>query len=282
MKIHDFHLHVVYVPVVEKREYFRQKKGSPESERKLKAVYNQISHSKKWPGKMPVERNGKTVIINAYSLLQDRYYEHMRAAGFDGFERGERGSTAEHLDVLDYKIKQDEKRLDALNVAIGNKAELSADYDEQADEKKKRLDVLKKEVTITEKAKATVEEIENMGKHNRLTGNTTFNAQETGKLKTLAMKSVTADNKVRAANRRRDDAEKERDTAVAERNTLKKQVDAGKPSSVLGEMSVYQKILKALQRAPHKLMAVIDEILKQPPEKAAPGQNNNRRLEASR
>jgi hypothetical protein len=99
--VYHYHLHVVYVPVVEKREYFRKKKGEPENaERKLKEVYQQISHAKKWPMRVPVERDGKTIVLNSYSLLQDRFYDGMVAAGFDGFERGERGSTKEHLDVL--------------------------------------------------------------------------------------------------------------------------------------------------------------------------------------
>jgi hypothetical protein len=33
----------------------------------------------------------------------------MRAAGFDGFERGKSGSTKEHLDVVEYNIRQEEK-----------------------------------------------------------------------------------------------------------------------------------------------------------------------------
>ncbi|MCL2055980.1 MAG: plasmid recombination protein [Oscillospiraceae bacterium] len=116
--VYHFHLHIVYVPVVEKREYFRQKKGEAEGERKLKAVYTQVSHAKKWPLRVPVERDGKTVIVNSYSLLQDRYFEHMRAAGFDGFERGERGSTAEYLEVLEYKIQQDKKRATELDKVV--------------------------------------------------------------------------------------------------------------------------------------------------------------------
>jgi hypothetical protein len=51
--------------------------------------------------RVPVKRDGKTIVLNSYSLLQDRFYEGMVAAGFDGFERG---STKEHLDVLDYKV----------------------------------------------------------------------------------------------------------------------------------------------------------------------------------
>ena len=43
--------------------------------------------------------------------MQDRFFEHMQAAGFEGFERGERGSTAEHLSVIEYKTKKESERL---------------------------------------------------------------------------------------------------------------------------------------------------------------------------
>ncbi len=35
----------------------------------------------------------------------------MRDAGFKDFERGERGSTAEHLSVIEYKTKKESERL---------------------------------------------------------------------------------------------------------------------------------------------------------------------------
>jgi len=54
-----------------------------------------------------LSKSGKPVLINFYSLLQDRFFEHMRTADFTDFERGERGSTADHSSVLDYKIQQD-------------------------------------------------------------------------------------------------------------------------------------------------------------------------------
>jgi hypothetical protein len=44
--VYHYHLHLVYVPVVEKREYFRKKKDEPEdAPSKLKTVYAQISHA---------------------------------------------------------------------------------------------------------------------------------------------------------------------------------------------------------------------------------------------
>jgi len=62
------------------------------------------------------------------------YHEHMRAAGFDGFERGERGSTVEHLEVLNYKIQQDKKRIDTL--------------DRQAEKKEERIEKLDAKITV--------------------------------------------------------------------------------------------------------------------------------------
>ena len=105
--VYHYHLHVVYVPVVQKEIYYRKNNKNPELAGKLKEVITQVSHSKKWPRFK--SEDGKW--INSYSLLQDRFYEHMKAAGFEGFERGERGSTAEHLSVLEYKTQQEAKRL---------------------------------------------------------------------------------------------------------------------------------------------------------------------------
>lgn len=182
-EVFHYHLHVVYVPVVEKVEYFRKKKGDPDGERKVKAVYAQVSHSKKWPLKVEAERGGKTVMLNSYSLLQDRFHDHMKAAGFDGFERGERGSTAEHLDVLDYKIQQDEKRLDTL--------------DSRIDKKQERIAKLDDKIAVREKAKATIDEVAAMGKPTLL-GGVNFTADEAKKLKALAKKSVAVESIIAA------------------------------------------------------------------------------------
>ncbi|MDR2446489.1 MAG: plasmid recombination protein [Treponema sp.] len=110
--VFHYHLHIVYVPVAQK-EIKWTKRAGPELAGKVKAVIPQINHTDKWP-RIKVGRG----YVNEYSKLQDRYFEHMKAAGFDGFERGERGSTAEHLDALEFKIRQDEKRVDALDERI--------------------------------------------------------------------------------------------------------------------------------------------------------------------
>jgi hypothetical protein len=128
-----------------------------------------------------VERDGKTVVLNSYSLLQDRYFEHMKAAGFEGFERGERGSTKEHLDVLNFKIQQDEKRLDVL--------------DQQAEKQQARIEKLDKKITVREKAKATIDEITAMGHSLPLVPGLHFSDDEAAKLKKLAKKAVGIDKR---------------------------------------------------------------------------------------
>lgn len=58
-------------------------------------------------GRPVLKKDGRPRLISSYSLLQTAFYEHMKAAGFTDFERGIEGSTAEHLDVLEYKVRQD-------------------------------------------------------------------------------------------------------------------------------------------------------------------------------
>ena len=94
------------MPVVEKDIFYRKNNKDPELAGKLKETITQVSHSKKWP-RHTTEKGW----VNSYSLLQDRFFEHMKAAGYDDIERGERGSTREHLEVMEYKTQQEAKRL---------------------------------------------------------------------------------------------------------------------------------------------------------------------------
>ena len=109
--VYHYHLHVVALPVVEKEVRYSKRCKDPELVGKVKEVIHQISHSKKWASQKVTDENGKSHIIKSYSLLQDRFFEHMRDAGFEDFERGERGSTAQHLSVTEFKVKQEQQRL---------------------------------------------------------------------------------------------------------------------------------------------------------------------------
>ena len=108
---YHYHLHVVALPVVEKEIRWSKRCKDPTLVGTVKEVIKQVSHSKKWASQQVEDETGHRKMIKSYSLLQDRFYEHMRAAGFQDFERGERGSTAEHLSVLEYKTKMGTERL---------------------------------------------------------------------------------------------------------------------------------------------------------------------------
>ncbi len=109
--VYHYHMHVVALPVVDKEVLWTKRCKDPALVGTVKEVIHQISHSKKWASPKITDKNGHTQIIKSYSLLQDRFFEHMRDAGFEDFERGERGSTAQHLSVTEFKVKKEREML---------------------------------------------------------------------------------------------------------------------------------------------------------------------------
>ena len=125
--VYHYHLHVIAMPVVRKEVRWSKRCKDPNLVGTVKEVINQISHSKKWESRTPeldsdgnpvLRANGKPKFIKSYSLLQDELYEYMNEAGFRDFERGERGSTAQHLSSLQYQYQKDLKRKAELEKAI--------------------------------------------------------------------------------------------------------------------------------------------------------------------
>jgi uncharacterized coiled-coil protein SlyX len=147
--VYHYHLHVVALPVVEKEVRYSKRCKDPELVGKVKEVIHQISHSKKWASQKVTDEEGKSHIIKSYSLLQDRFFEHMRDAGFEDFERGERGGTAQHLSVTEFKVKKETERLENLQVTakvmedgIDLLTEQTEEAQKEADKAQKRVDHL--------------------------------------------------------------------------------------------------------------------------------------------
>jgi uncharacterized coiled-coil DUF342 family protein len=193
--VFHYHLHVVYVPVVQKELYFKKNNKNPELAGKLKEVIPQISQANKWPRRVPVERDGKFYTVNSYSLLQDRYFEHMKAAGFEGFERGEKGSKTEHLEVLEYKIKMDTERAATAAALADEKEKELAALEKKAEKKAERVQKLDEQITVKEKAKATLAEVDKMGHSLPLVPGVHFTDDEAKRLKALAKKGVGIDKR---------------------------------------------------------------------------------------
>lgn len=147
--VYHYHLHVVALPVVEKEVRYSKRCKDPELVGKVKEIIHQISHSKKWASPKVTDEDGKSHIIKSYSLLQDRFFEHMRDAGFEDFERGERGSTAQHLSVTEFKVKMENERLNAITET---KLETLTAIDQLGAEELQKQEELAKLEKQTEKA----------------------------------------------------------------------------------------------------------------------------------
>ena len=166
----------------------------------------QVSSSKKWQSKPALDENGnpmltakgKPILKKSYSVLQDDFFSAMRAAGYTDVERGERGSTEEHLTVTQFKVQAEQERLEAVTGLVAQAEQTLEDTQAAADRQKKRLAVLQKETKTAKAAALTIQDIEAMGKKNALTGNISLTPQECDTLKQHAINGIAA----RADNRR--------------------------------------------------------------------------------
>ena len=117
--VYHYHLHVVYIPVVEKQILWSKRCKDEALRGTVKETIQQVSMSKKWASKPALDENsepilsakGKPVLKKSYSVLQDDFFRYMRDAGYDDVERGERGSSEEHLTVTQFKVQQEQARL---------------------------------------------------------------------------------------------------------------------------------------------------------------------------
>ena len=117
--VYHYHLHVVYIPIVEKQILWTKRCKDKSLVGTVKETIQQVSMSKKWASKPALDENGepilsskgKPILKKSYSVLQDDFFRYMRDAGYDDVERGERGSSEEHLTVTQFKVQQEQARL---------------------------------------------------------------------------------------------------------------------------------------------------------------------------
>ena len=138
--VYHYHLHVVYVPVVEKQILWTKRCKDKSLVGKVKETIMQVSMSKKWISKQAIDETtgepllttgGKPVLKKSYSVLQDDFFQHMRSAGYTDVERGERGSSEEHLTVTQFKVEREQERLADLTEKAAQKAQESASLEKK-------------------------------------------------------------------------------------------------------------------------------------------------------
>ena len=204
--VYHYHLHVVYIPVVEKQILWSKRCKDKSLVGTVKETIMQVSSSKKWISKPALDEHGnpmltakgKPILKKSYSILQDDFFNAMRAAGYTDVDRGERGSTEEHLTVTQFKVQAEQERLEAVTGLVAQAEQTLEDTQAAADRQKKRLAVLQKETKTAKTAALTIQDIEAMGKKNALTGNISLTPQECDTLKQHAINGIAA----RADNRR--------------------------------------------------------------------------------
>ncbi len=132
--VFHYHLHVVYVPVVEKQILWSKRCKDKSLVGTVKETIMQVSSSKKWlskpaldeQGAPTLQKNGKPVLRKSYSVLQDDFFQAMRNAGYSDVERGERGSSEEHLTVTQFKVEREQERFRKVTTAQTQQKEQQA------------------------------------------------------------------------------------------------------------------------------------------------------------
>ena len=159
-----YHLHVVYVPVVEKQILWTKRCKDPALVGTVKETVMQVSSSKKWQSKPALDAagapvpgpDGKPKLIKSYSLLQDDAIRLMRSMGYDDIERGQRGSGEEHLSVTQFKVMKERERLTELEDRKGQLESFLIDL--EADVKETEAEIKNLDQTL-EKKQAKLDKI---------------------------------------------------------------------------------------------------------------------------
>ena len=246
-EVYHYHLHVVYVPVVERQILWSKRCKDKALVGTVKETVMQVSRSKKWAskpllddaGKPIMQKNGKPVLKKSYSVLQDDFFNYMRNAGYTDVERGERGSTEEHLTVTQFKVRREQERLDTLTA--------------QADQQKQSLAAIQKKSTLTKNALIHAQDVATLGKKTLL-GNYSLTEEEFSQLKSQAAHGFMVD---------------------VENRQLKQQLSAAQQNSINWQTryrnlrNEVQPYLDAMRHAPERVRYFFENLLAQKPERTA-------------
>ena len=248
--VYHYHLHVVYVPVVEKEIKWTRRCKDPSLVGTVKERIMQVSMSKKWEsqpvlgedGEPLKTKTGKAVLKQSYSVLQDDFFEHMRAAGYTDVERGERGSSEEHLTVTQFKVMKEQERLSELQET---KTEIQSEIAELQEAHAKESEKLDKTKERIQKQKLDLKRIDEIEAKPTLIGNkVTVDKDDFDMVITAAKKHIAQEKKESALQKALDAAHK----LIAElKNTVADLTR--KLAAVTKELSEYKSVRGKLRTA---------------------------------
>lgn len=280
--VYHYHLHVVYIPVVEKQILWSKRCKDESLRGTVKETITQVSRSKKWDSKPVLDEDGnpmlnakgKKILKSSYSVLQDDFFNFMRNVGYTDVERGERGSTEEHLTVTQFKVQAEQQRLETVTGQVAQ-AEQSLENAKAATEKQKRkLEALQKETKTAKTLALTVQDIEAMGKKATFGNNITLTPDECRTLKDYAVSSFAEKAEKIKYKQKFEQAEKSAKTWKQRYDALHEQYQELKKKA--------QPFLDALEIASERVRAFLDVVLsrgKETQEHKAPARKRGQDME---
>ena len=280
--VYHYHLHVVYIPVVEKQILWSKRCKDESLRGTVKETITQVSRSKKWESKPVLDKDGnpmlnakgKKILKSSYSVLQDDFFHFMRNAGYTDVERGERGSTEEHLTVTQFKVQAEQQRLEAMTGQVAQ-AERGLENAKAATEKqKKKLEALQKETKAAKTISMTVQDIEAMGKKATFGNNITLTPDECDTLKRYATNGILFNAENERLREKLESAQKSASIWKQRYEKLHEQYTELKQKA--------QPFMDALEIASEKVWAFINSILargKETQEHKAPARKRGQDME---
>ena len=184
--VYHYHLHVVYIPVVEKQILWSKRCKDETLRGTVKETIQQVSMSKKWASKPALDESGepilsskgKPILKKSYSVLQDDFFRYMRDAGYNDVERGEE----EHLTVTQFKVQREQARL--------------AELTEQNRQQEQQAATLGKQIEKIQNQQVDVAAIEKIeAKSIPFSTKVAVECENFERLSTLAKKYITAEKR---------------------------------------------------------------------------------------
>ena len=259
--VYHYHLHVVYIPVVEKQILWSKRCKDESLRGTVKETITQVSRSKKWESKPVLDKDGnpmlnakgKKILKSSYSVLQDDFFHFMRNAGYTDVERGERGSTEEHLTVTQFKVQAEQQRLKAVIAQVTDVEQSLEKTKSAAEIQKKKLEALQKETKAARVTALTVQDIKSMGKKATFGNNIILTPDECRTLKDYAVSSFAEKAEKLKYKQKYEQAEKSASVWKHRFEALNEKYEELKKKA--------QPYLDALEIASEKVWAFLDAVL---------------------
>lgn len=211
---------------------------------------------------------------SSYSVLQDDFFNFMRAAGYTDVERGERGSTEEHLTVTQFKVQAEQQRLETVTGQVAQAEQSLADAKAATEKQKKKLEALQKETKAAKTISMTVQDIEAMGKKATFGNNITLTPDECDTLKRYATNGILFNAENERLREKLESAQKSASIWKQRYEKLHEQYTELKQKA--------QPFMDALEIASEKVWAFINSILargKETQEHKAPARKRGQDME---